>query len=37
MRSAVLAFRSDPFLMRSEAAMHYESDALAVLEVYQGF
>lgn len=32
MRSAMLTFRSDPFLMGNEAAMHYESDALAVLE-----
>ena len=32
LRGAALTFRGDPFLVGSEAAMHYESDALVVLE-----
>ena len=32
MRGAALTFRDDPFLVGRDAAMHYESDALVVLE-----
>jgi guanine deaminase len=32
LRGAALTFTDDPFLVGSEAAMHYESDALVVLE-----
>ena len=32
LRGAALTFRADPFLVGRDAAMHYESDALVVLE-----
>ena len=32
LRGAALTFRADPFLVGREAAMHYESDALVILE-----